>query len=336
MRVRKALVLLVSALIAALLVLHHTTSDPTQPTNGAESERTDTWNQQDHSTPEQRALTTSSDAPGAPLPMPPGGALPDLWDNLAPKARRGDAIAACQLASATVRCAFEASTRSVDIGTSGGPLMALRRRVLDPTGAVETIGDPSRVSADTRARLDAERQRCPMPSAEQLSEARRLLRGAALAGVPDAQSIYALGELWAFWGEGFNDPVFDAWRNEAPSLLQRMLGEGHPDAPAILAQAYGSNQLISGLFEPDAVREAAYASLAERLAGRRLDLAGRFPLLTPRDVAKALDMAERLHARHYAGRRIENPAHYALPAYKHYGLPKSPGLCETPSTEPVP
>lgn len=262
--------------------------------------------------------------------------LHTLWSVLAPGARRGDPIAACQLATATVACAFQSSVVSARAADALQPadstLRVFRDRLLDPAAAGGSGTGPSSINPADRRLLVETLTRCPPPTGAQIREARRFLRAAAQAGVPDAQALYVVGEPWMFWGGDLDDPIVEAWRSEAPAMLQRMLGAGHPDAPAILSQAYGRAHVISGLFAPDPVREAAYAHLSDRIAGRRLETSGRFSQLTPDQLMRARQISERLHERHYAGRRFDKPAHFALPSYRFATSQPVSETCRIPST----
>jgi hypothetical protein len=95
---------------------------------------------------------------------------------------------------------------------------------------------------------------------------------------------------------------------EAPIVLTRMLDAGHPEAPGLLAEAYGRDQLHGWLYPYDPMRAVAYGQLAQRI-GQTQGWAVRFveirrSALSPSQRAEADRLTEQWHAAHYAGRSI--------------------------------
>jgi hypothetical protein len=102
------------------------------------------------------------------------------------------------------------------------------------------------------------------------------------------------------------DPTFERWMEEAPIVLTRMLDAGHPEAPALLSEAYARDGFHGWLYPYDPMRAVAYGQLAQRI-GQRRSLGARFvefrrPRLTPAQRAEADRLAEQLFRERYAGR----------------------------------
>jgi hypothetical protein len=264
-----------------------------------------------------------SETPGATYaadarpPLPPQGTpLPALWDALAPAARAGDGPSACRLALTTLNCASQDAVRRfgarLRTAPPQGELQALQAFVSDPMGVVSEMNRALAPETVNRFdRMDAETTRfCGTIPDERRREAFALLRQAALAGVPDAQTAYVL------WGAGITphmegtmaDPTFERWMEETPIVLTRMLDAGHPEAPGLLAEAYGRDHIHGWLYPYDPMRAVAYAQLARRigqtspLGARFLDL--RRSTLSSSQRAEADHMTERLFAAHYADRPL--------------------------------
>jgi hypothetical protein len=267
-----------------------------------------------------RALEDASSASNARAPardpaLPQRGTpLPKLWDTLAPPARAGHGPSACRLALTTLVCASQrhalAFSRRLPHTLPQNELQALQAFTADPTGVLSAISKPTdQANADHVAERSAAIDRfCGPISDERRSEAFALLRQAALAGVPDAQTAYVN------WGGGvmhllpgsMSEPTFERWMEEAPTVLTRMLDAGHPEAPALLSEAYARDGFHGWLYPYDPMRAVAYGQLAQRI-GQRRSLGARFvefrrPRLTPAQRAEADRLAEQLFRERYAGR----------------------------------
>lgn len=257
--------------------------------------------------------TSSTQAPArAPNPALPqrGTPLPTLWDTLAPRARGGHGPSACRLALTTLVCASQRHARALSgqlpRALPENELQALQAFVADPTGVLSAISRPTdQGTAEHYAAID---RFCGTVSDERRSEAFALLRQAALAGVPDAQTAYVN------WGGGvmhllpgsMSEPTFERWMEEAPTVLTRMLDAGHPEAPALLSEAYARDGFHGWLYPYDPMRAVAYGQLAQRI-GQRRSLGARFvefrrPRLTAAQRAEADRLAEQLFRERYAGR----------------------------------
>jgi hypothetical protein len=276
------------------------------------------------------STTTAPTAPQATSAPPPpandtieppdapavGTPLPLLWESLAPAARAGHAPSACRLALTTLACASQADTRrfarSVPVALPASELEALQAFVADPVGLAAEINRATSPELERRSqRLNDDIDRfCGPISPERRSEALALLRQAALAGVPDAQTAYV---GWGTYATAMlqgtmADPTFERWMEEAPIVLTRMLDAGHPEAPGLLAEAYGRDHLHGWLYPYDPMRAVAYGQLARRI-GQRQGLAVHFveirrSALSASQRAEADRLTEQLHAAHYAGRVI--------------------------------
>ena len=160
--------------------------------------------------------------------LPPPGTIADLTA----KAGAGDAIAACQLAAELADC----RTREV-----------LTRH---------TRGNPP----------EPVTPRCEQLLAGHVDRHFELLRQAAHAGEPEAMLRYAMGEGFGISGDSFSylrSPHFDAWRREAPAMLQSLLEAGYPEA--VIYRMMANDSLMggpmAGLIQPDPVQDRAYSEL---------------------------------------------------------------------------
>lgn len=268
------------------------------------------------------AVDAPIDAPSA-APQPPWDTpLDALWSALQGPARAGDARAACRLAIETLRCAH---------ATAG--MAAFASSPEDTTGELAALlafeGSPSSASQDA-AGLDPEAQaalalmqdrlervaaRCDGLSDERATASLALLRSAALAGQPDAQVLYAGGEGWFLSIPGaLGRPEFEQWRREAPLVVARMLDAGHPDAPGLLAGAYSGQTWLSGLYEPDPERAAAYLFLSARLMGKPEAAESQLRERSVEERALARQRSDALFAQHYGDTDRRSSARFWLGA----------------------
>jgi hypothetical protein len=103
---------------------------------------------------------------------------------------------------------------------------------------------------------------------------------------------------------------FEQWRREAPMVVARMLDEGHPEAPGLLAGAYSGQTWLGGLYDTDLERATAYLLLNARLMGKP-EIAERQLAKVPAEItARARQQAEALYARHYEGRAVGKASFY--------------------------
>jgi hypothetical protein len=259
---------------------------------------------------------TDADAVRMRTPPPPSTPVPELWAQLGPAARAGDAPSACRLAIETLRCDRHLQTRAfsqrLPPALPADELAALEAFVADPTGILTAISAPA--NADTAATDRAQRlnedidRHCGTVATERRGEAFALLRQAALAGVPDAQATYVEAFTGMLQPGAMADPVFERWMDEAPTVMTRMLDAGHPDAPSLFAEAYGRDSFHGQLFPYDLMRSVAYGQLDQRIGNNR-SLAARFvdirrQALTPAQRDEADRLTAQLYAAHYAGRPL--------------------------------
>lgn len=262
----------------------------------------------------------SNDADTAkPIALPAKGTpLGRLWATLQAAAQSGDSGAACRLAIETLRCVHVtrvAGTWAASQADEAGELQTL----LDFEAAPSSFGrrapanDPQAQGAvnDMTERTRAAARQCEGLSQDRTDMAISLLRAAALAGQPDAQAVYAAGEGWFLTiPGGMGRPEFEQWRREAPMVVARMLDEGHPEAPGLLAGAYSGQTWLGGLYEADLERATAHLILNARLMGKP-EAAERQLAKVPAEItARARQQAEALYARHYAGRPVDKPSYY--------------------------
>ena len=196
-----------------------------------------------------------------------------------------------------------------------GELNALRRFEYSPSSfgrAAEPEGPHAQAALDDAdRRTNAATRHCEGLSPERANASLALLRAAALAGQPDAQAVYAAGEGWFLSiPGGMGRPEFEQWRREAPMVVARMLDEGHPEAPGLLAGAYSGQTWLGGLYDTDLERATAYLLLNARLMGKP-ETAERQLAKVPAEItARARQQAETLYARHYAGRAVGKASFY--------------------------
>ena len=216
------------------------------------------------------------DAARSPRTLPRPGTLAELTA----KAGAGDAIAACQLAAELADC----RTREVLTRHTRG-------------NAPEPVTP-----------------RCEQLLAGHVDRHFELLRQAANAGEPEAMLRYAMGEGFGISGDSFSylrSPHFDAWRREAPSMLQSLLEAGYPEA--VIYRMMANDSLMGGpmanLIQPDAVQDRAYGELllllsddADFAALMRLRNQSRADSLVDE---QARQQAERWHQEHFRGQTFD-------------------------------
>lgn len=261
--------------------------------------------------PDQTRLT--------PVALPPRDvALDRLWSTLQRPAQAGDAGAACRLAIETLRCVGAvrmAAVLTASPAIEQGELQTLQAFEDAPSsfGRAAEAEDPQIEAAlvAMNQRRNAATRHCEGLSPERANASLALLRAAALAGQPDAQAVYAAGEGWFLTIPGsMGRSEFEQWRREAPMVVARMLDEGHPEAPGLLAGAYSGQTWLGGLYDTDLERATAYLLLNARLMGKP-EIAERQLAKVPAEItARARQQAEALYTRHYAGRAVGKASLY--------------------------
>lgn len=251
-------------------------------------------------TPER---VTASAAPVTAAVKPPSVPLPsrDLpivgyYDELAQRARDGDANAARRLADDLYECATR--DRQLDMaerllqgadrgrrrgggperGTGGGPGSGPGRLPFGPPPGEDGANtDESfaerRINAAERfvANAVATEKRCEGVAAEKVAESADWIRQAALNGDVEAKFCYAiapnewnrnvLSPQWVDWTE--------RWNNESPALVRQAFESGLPEAAAVLSNMYSPWQPRearpwSGRLGDDPYWAYAYAVIAQQ------------------------------------------------------------------------
>lgn len=283
-----------------------------------------------------------------PITLPPQDMpLNRLWFTLQGPAQAGDTGAACRLAIETLRCSGAiqfAEAVAPSPQDDRGPLQVLLDFERAPHSFSRSAEDSDprdqAVFDGLERRVRVAAKRCDGATPERAAIARGLLRAAALGGQPDAQTVYAAGEAWFLTEAGaMGSAEFDQWRREAPMIVARMLDAGHPEAPGLLTGAYSGQTWLSGLYDRDLERAAAFLILNARLMGKP-ELAERE--LTNLDAAtrtRAREQAEALFEKHYAGRETPKATYYlgagvriARPDYGGWGNHPTP--CERAPAPP--
>lgn len=220
----------------------------------------------DQTVEDQSARGETSRATYFPLGADPATVIAEL----APKAQAGDMAAACRVALERLAC-------EQVIRHGQEMLEQLRTDEQQALARAPNAGTPalSRLLAQRADRLATlqvhllERQRAcsNVPEANRAESVDWLLQS-ALAGHSEAILRYALGQSLGITA-GFEveearrfdfmgHPGFAAWQREAPSLLNRMLADGRPEATFFLFLAYSDDATpLNGLIRDDPVEAAA-------------------------------------------------------------------------------
>ncbi|GMV30952.1 MAG: hypothetical protein AMXMBFR59_30770 [Rhodanobacteraceae bacterium] len=213
-------------------------ADDTRERNGHEPGRREA--------PAAAPPTTASRPPATPLPsrdLP----LTSYYDELAQRARDGDASAARRLADDLYECAtrerqLDMAERLLD-GAQRGRGRRARAAMADDDAMDDaaTFAD-RRLNAAERfvENAIAAEKRCAGIAPDTLSESADWIRQAALSGDPEAQLCYAiapnewnrdvLSPQWVDWAE--------RWNGESPALVRRAFESGLPEAAAVLSTMY--------------------------------------------------------------------------------------------------
>ena len=284
-RIRRMLILICIICIGAWLLRTVTTHAVAKPSAGSAAIVASHAGD-----PVPTTVPTSSTRPArASEPLPLADApVAQIYGGLKQRADAGDAHAACRLAIELIRCRnlplMEAVT---DMPAGGG----------DNEDAAARNGKLAEANffADAKLGVIQARRNCRDVSRGQIALAPAYLHQAARAGLGDAIVRYADGQAFdprAMFGV-LHDPLLDAWRREAPTLVLQALRQGNPSAVFLLYSAYsGDSSLFGGLIPDDPVQARAYRILVERLLSRtsRPDSS-----LTPEQEAAADVFAARMY-----------------------------------------
>jgi hypothetical protein len=213
-------------------------------------------------------IATQGESPKTPATrsieiLPPQDApLAQIIAPLQQRADSGDRKAACRLALELLRCDFVASWAELEANTGAdyeAELLSKGKIAAADAAALSKLQQLERL-IDCRA----------VPEALKARGAHYLVQ-AARAGEPEAMLRYADGQHWGPDGRGIlSDPSFDAWRREAPVMLQRALEAGYPDAAFYLQIAHVSDVgFMASLIENDPEKALAAQYLYTRLFGGR-------------------------------------------------------------------
>jgi hypothetical protein len=266
----------------------------------------------------ERAVTTAAQAPSSAIPTPPPSPVPPtvpsaplppadtplplVFKSLQARADAGDPKSACRLGIELLRCqTLETFGR---ITTS--------RLAFEEREATER-GDLAQ--ADERARTHlhhlAVAKECARLPPGVIEQGPRYLRQAALAGEPEAMLRYAAGQGFEplKWHAFLRSPDLDAWRREAPAMVERSLASGRPEAAYLLWSAYADGESrLSGLIPDDPIQARAHRLLMERLwdTGQTPGPPAQdAPALSPAQEQQAASLASEWHLRHFKAARFD-------------------------------
>ena len=241
-------------------------------------------------------------AKAARAPLPPADApITDIATSLQIRADAGDSLAACRLGMELLRC------QQVPDEFADQHFQELERQEKYNRENGDTQR-AERIAAGRRASLEI-RAACREIPKTLRDRAHHSLRQAALAGEPDALLRYASGESLGLMGrfDRLTSPDLDAWRREAPELLQRALAAGQPEAVQLLAEAHrpgdeATTTIIGWVIPNDPIQAHAYSLLQRQLSGG-ISPPGQRPVtgLDETGFARAESLAEDLRQRHFDG-----------------------------------
>lgn len=232
-------------------------------------------------------------------PLPSDAPLASTFDTLKHQADIGDANAACRLAVELIECR-DLPLRPGSSGQPGDGSDAETEFALQGNlGAANNM-------AQMKVNVLLAREHCEGINASQILLAPTYLHQAALAGVPDAMLRFA--DAMAFdpmKGFGmFRNPVFDAWRREAPGMMERRLEQGDLRAITPMFAAYTSDSSpLAGLVPDDPARGYALELLLARIHGH---VARQPNQLRPEQIRWAQAEASRMHRDYFHDRVLGN------------------------------
>lgn len=312
---RQTLVLAIAIAAVGLitgLVWQQSTADPADRTAGAvgstETIRSNPDTGATHAfdvlTADSAALSEPGPTVSAPLP-PPDLPLAEIYDELAERARRGDADAACRLAAELDRCTtarrqLYSIRRYEDFAATDG-----RRN--NPSETIPLDDSMIAFMASTLEQYEPIEALCRDIEPERLREAYDFQRIAAERGNSNMRLLYATRPMLD--RTYFLDDL-DRWhdyRETAPIMLQRALAEGVAAAvpPLALSHVPESSMftIAIGVRQPDPDRFMTFQFLSRSLGldPFRLDpvLDRLTTELDPKRVASARARAEQLRTRHF-------------------------------------
>lgn len=252
-----------------------------------------------------RVATAAGNAPVTAAPaltanLPPLPPVDLAFDTttaaLQARADAGDRVAACRLGVGLLRC--DAVRRREAL---------LARQSYDSAEFYAESGALAMaIEADEQRLWNLEQlAQCKAVEAPLRERGTEYLARAARAGHHYAMAVYGSG-LHLREEPGFAATrEFDDWRRDAAAMLQRALEAGEPTAVAALTRGYATDlDYAEALVPNDPVRAHAMELLSARLFGtagmnfhgRALDAAG---------LARARQLAERIHAESFQGRRFD-------------------------------
>jgi hypothetical protein len=259
----------------------------------------------------------SRPATAQPLP-PPDAPIAGVFDELASRARSGDAAAARRLADDVLRCsqvddALAALNITLDIDAANTSVATAEHteRLLQMTDA--TL-QQYRESKERCAGVDA----LPGSASEWLEQAAR-------NGDPLAMLCYAL--FPSDWNPNVLSPAWQRHAEQAyvqsPQLLRRAFDAGMPEAAAVLSQMHtrGSGGIWYGRIGDDPYWAYAYAlAAADALPGKRRDRWRQ----RAQQLALPLSSEQREHAFEWAAAQRSR---MTLPPLPEWGRGASPTDC---------
>lgn len=250
------------------------------------------------------AATPDAPAPPVPVaPLPPVDApLPSFAHALASRADTGDSRAACRLALELLRCEALEDEERRQPGAEG---YRAREDALVASGNLEAANRVAELELWRKERLAECRALPPELHGQRWDR----LRTAALAGEADAMRRYI--DAHALLGadhDMIRHPRFDAWRREAPRMLEELFRQG--DGWALMRLWFGSindDSQMTGLVPDDHARARAYELLAYRLSARGREEPVRVRLVpaSAEEVAAAERQARSWEEQYFSGRRLD-------------------------------
>ena len=256
---------------------------------------------------DQAAITKPGTAPIAqiaPSPppsseLPPTGLPPaEVLADLLPRARAGDASAACRVALELLACDHAPQGRE-----------ALIQQLVQRENEADTSGRGSLANLLAANQIGILRhvQGCRDRPKALVEDGREWLERAARMGHEESQLRYALGQsLGEFnapgpsatvpWGF-LSSPAFERWRRDAPAMIQALVDRGSMTALSVqMAALSGQDGPYHGLVADDPAEAAALAMLHRRAFSGHRDESLLGPL-SPGQRRRALDRYTALEGR---------------------------------------
>lgn len=241
----------------------------------------------------------------APTPLPaPGANLAQHYDELAQRARNGDAKAALRLYRDLSSCErFSGAQRG---------MQWLRERIDNPQLSERRRARAERRLAQYSQIACLEQQLCGQLSTAQRRDPTQWLVQAAVSGDADARIAFASGN---FLSEGQLDALeyLPVYRAQALAMLETGLAQGHPAALRLAAFAFGASDAersrlpLAQLVTHDPQRAQTYLEALRLALPGNAGMGGRRPIpdqrsvLTPAQQAQASAQAREVYERQLAG-----------------------------------